>query len=190
MKTQAIILAAAVALVLSVAVRVSAEETTGTTSNMETRTPKPLVSPSPRPIKAKMELLQEDRQEKREEHAAKRSDNLTKECARVVENATKLIAKIQLRIDHAKAEGRNVDSAAASLATATSQMNAGKLACDQAAAKFDSVTSDKWSEQQPVVQEARKLAKEAKLDFMNMRKSLAAAIKAIHGVGSDATKVK
>lgn len=139
-------------------------------------------SPTPKPVRPAIQI-RERVTEKREEFAGRRSELLLKECARVAENAGKLISKIQERIDRAKIAGLDVQAASNALANAKTNLETATSYCDQAAAKFDSVSSDETTEKRAVIAEARALARQAREGFTKVRKDLAEAIKLIRGLG-------
>ncbi len=118
-----------------------------------------------------------------EKRSGKRSELLAKECARVSANATSLIAKIRERIDRAKVEGRNMTEAEASLTQAKSYLADATSLCNQAVAKFDAIPTDSKESTSAAFTEARALARQAREQFVLMRKALAETVKLIRGLG-------
>ncbi|HZZ98565.1 MAG TPA: hypothetical protein VFG51_01400 [Candidatus Saccharimonadia bacterium] len=112
-----------------------------------------------------------------------RSNVLRVSCAAIETNASNLLAKVQFRITRAQNEGKDVTAALTAVGLAQADLANGKSLCDQAIAKFNSVTDDKWSEQLSTIREARALARQAKESFVKLRHDLGDAVKAIRGLG-------
>jgi hypothetical protein len=179
----AVITAASVAAVI--AMPVFAEDSTGTTptttgtnttGEMGVRT-HGFASPNPSGIREQM-------QANRQARAALRAENLSKTCGLLETNMANLIAKIQARITAAQNEGKNVSAAVTAVASANSDLANATSLCNQAVAQFNSVPVAQWSEQNPIIVQARALAKQARDSFMKTRTDIIAAIKAIRGLGT------
>ncbi len=130
------------------------------------------------------EEVQQKTQELRTTRAKRRSEALEQHCTSLNEKFTMVENKIQLRIDYLKKQGKNTDTAEQNLAKAKTQLVEAESICKQAVSKFDSVPEGSWSEKQPVLVEARKLAKQAHDAFVTVRKTLVLAISSLNnGLG-------
>lgn len=138
-------------------------------------------------IKEKKSEIRSDRQELRSTIAKKRSEELSKHCATVETNLTNILTRVDARIAKQKAENKNISSAETAVAEARTDLDSGKSFCDQAVAKFDSVPTDKWETQKPVLTEARSLAKQSREMFVKARKAIGTAVKSLM---SNTKKVK
>lgn len=134
-------------------------------------------------IKEKRGEIRTDRQELRTTMAKKRSEELSKHCAMVETNLTNILTRIDTRITKQKAEGKDVSTAETSAAEARTDLDSGKSYCDQAVTKFDSVPTDKWETQKPVLTEARALAKQSREMFVKARKAIGTAVKSLMANG-------
>lgn len=127
-------------------------------------------------------------QENRSAAAKNRGDALATYCSNLQKQINNLILRINSRIQKQKGEGKDTSAAEASVAEATIGLASAKSLCDQAVAKFNSVPTDTWSVQHPVVKEARELAKQSREAFMKTRKALVSVIRTLVANGPKATE--
>lgn len=125
------------------------------------------------------EELQVKNQENRVNATKKRSEALSKHCSVVESRLNAIITKVESRIAKQKTDGKDVSVAESAVADAKTSLATGKSYCEQALVKFDSVPTDKWSTQKPVIIEAKELAKKSREMFVSTRKSLATAVQAL-----------
>lgn len=115
-------------------------------------------------------------QQKKQEIAAKRADKLNEHCGVLATRLEGIIAKIQKLAELRKAEGKDVSLVAAALTEAKGYIAKGAESCGQAVDKFNSVPDDKWSVQNSVVFEAKKISASAREYYVKARQSISKAL--------------
>lgn len=136
--------------------------------------------------KEKMEERQENRQERKEERQEKRAEKAEDRAVRVEKRFAEHQAKLQKMIDRLathivqkKEAGKDVATAESALSTAkTSLATAVKLG-EEAVAKLQAITPEKWSEQKTDVAAAREAVTTAQKAFAQVLKDLQKVIVAL-----------
>lgn len=131
----------------------------------------------------RVETRQENREEvrtafqqKKQEIAGRRADKLSEHCGVLETRLEGIIEKIQKLADARKVEGKDISLVTAALVEAKGYIAKGAETCGQAVDKFNSVPDDKWSVQNSVVSEAKKVSASAREYYVKARQSVSKAL--------------
>jgi len=121
----------------------------------------------------------ERRQEKRSDIAEKKADRLQAHCDLLETRFTSLFDRIARRIQKLQTAGKDTNTAETAVAEAKANLASAQSLCRQAVEKFNSVPVDSWSTQQPVIIEAKDLAKRAREMFVKTHQAVAKALRTL-----------